>query len=289
MSQLRNSRSVRARRRRLAVHELSENRDVETLNQALLGLTSDAKSERQSVYAWKDALLQSFHLTPAEKHVASAIASFINMNPDHPGYGTGWASQKTIADRLKLTVKTVNSAFGRLRSLGLVVVEEGAGWKYPNARTSTNRFALSSQGLFNFQMIERFESRLLAAYAHCASGHSLGRSGTVWKRSTTRGEIEAEEIGNPRREDGKSVPISRLNTLKDAETSLTTALGVEYRVLCTLVGADAGEEYGNNKLARLPSALLTKFLKCLAEGNFTQRLFYELVACTAQTDGQRSG
>ncbi|MEY9525663.1 DNA-binding MarR family transcriptional regulator [Bradyrhizobium japonicum] len=289
MSQLRNSRSVRAKRRSLAVYELSENRGTETLNQALRGLTSDAKSERQFVYSWKDALLQSFHLTPAEKHVASAIASFINMDPDHPGYGTGWASQKTIADRLKLTIKTVNSAFGRLRSIGLVVVEEGAGWKYPNARTSTHRFALSSRGLLNFQRIERFESQLLAAYAHCTGGHSLGRSGTVWKRSTARGVIDAEEIGNPRRVDRKSVPISSLNTLKDGKTSLTTGLGVEYRVLCILVGADAGEEYGNNKLARLPSAQLAKCLECLAEGNFTPRLFYELVASIGQLDGQRSG
>ncbi|MBR0930633.1 helix-turn-helix domain-containing protein [Bradyrhizobium diazoefficiens] len=271
------------------MHELCANREFETLDQALLGLTSDAKRERQFVYAWKDALLQSFHLTPAEKHVATAIASFINMDPDNPGYGTGWASQKTIADRLKLTVRTVNSAFGRLRRLGLVVVEEGAGWKYANARTSTHRFALSSQGLGRFKSIEFFESRLLAAYELCAGGHSFGQTGTTWKRSTAREEIDAGMIGNPRREDENSFLTSRLNTLKDAETSLTTGLRTEYRILCILVGAEAGEEYGNSQLARLPSTLLPELLKLLACGEFTLSLFNRLLAHLRRLDHQRSG
>lgn len=282
MPQQRDLRGARARRRRLAVQEESENGNVETLSQALGGLTSDAKSERQFNYAWKDAIVESFHLTPAEKHVSSAIASFINMDPDHPWYGTGWASQKTIADRLKLTVRTVNSAFGKLRSLGLIVVEEGAGWKYPGARTATHRFALSSRGLFKLRSIDNFERQLLAAYAYCGDAHGSGRSPTVWKRPPTRGEIKAGKTGNPWPEDKKLLLTSDLCTFHDVDTSPTIVLDVEYRVLCILVGVEGGEEYGRNRLARLSPILLRRYIGGLVDGSFTMRSLREVIACVAQ-------
>lgn len=275
-------RKVRARRRELALEEASENAKPETLDQALGGLTSDAQTERKFNFAWTDAIVQSFHLTPAETHVGSAIASFINMDPANPWYGTGWASQKTIADKLNLTVRTVNSAFQTLRRLGLIVVEQYAGWKYRGARTATHRFALSTRGLSNLRAIDAFERRLLAAYDKCADAESISGYPKVWKRSPQREEIETGKIGNQHPQDRKSFLTTNINTSHEPNHSPTSALVVEYRVLCILIGADRGEEYGRKQLVKLPPTVLRKCTGELADGTFTVRTLGNVLDCLTE-------
>ncbi|MGM4870722.1 helix-turn-helix domain-containing protein [Bradyrhizobium sp. 956_D2_N1_5] len=276
-------RKLRARRRKLALEEVSEHAQPETLNQALAGFSSDAKRERLFNFAWIDIVVQSFHLTPAEKHVASAIASFINMDPAHPWYGTGWASQNTIAHKLNLTVRTVNSSFRTLRRLGLIVVEEYAGWKYPMARTATHRFALSSRGIRNLRAIDSFERRLLAAYIKCDDPESSGRCAKVWKRNPAREEIETDKMGNQRPQDRKSILTTNINYPYEIDHSPTSPFEVEYRVLCILIGADEGEDQGRKQLAKLPASLLHKYVGDLADGTFTVRSLQNASSCITES------
>lgn len=267
-------RTIRARRQKLAREELSSIVKPQTLNEAVGWYSPDVTATRKAIFDWKKAIVGSSHLTSAEKLVAGQIASFINTDAQNDWYGTGWASQKTIAQKVGLTVRTVNSAFQTLRRLGLIVVEEGAGWRCREARTATNRFALCHYGLIRLFSVDRFERRLLAAYAECRKSQGADRAARLWE---ARGESEAGEIGNPSAQDRKSVLTININDMDVSTHPLPIDLELEYRVLCILVGAEDGEEYGRGRLSKLPLTLIDEYVRALAEGRFTSASFWRLL------------
>jgi Helix-turn-helix domain len=175
-----------------------------TLAVAMEALPIEKKAFNRVRYRWDDIVRGLPLLTSAEEKVGLQIARYINQDPQNPGYRTAWAGHKKIASKTNLTRRTVISSITKLKQLGLIAIEQGAG--VPGLGGWTDRYTLRIDRLDELEhFAEACRKKEVKSFHRFDGRINDGTDGESREKFAGSGEISDRKTRNVRNEDVKGL------------------------------------------------------------------------------------